>query len=90
VLVGAGVLIFRVTNMTQRRVTAQRTGFAPSSRDDRGIEFIGWDGRSARISGGRVNTDAAFAEVLETGAPTYVVEAPLHVVRTAICRDMPE
>jgi hypothetical protein len=89
-LVGAGVLILRVTNMAQRRVTAQRTGFVPSKRDDRGLEFIGWDGRSARISGGRVNTDPAFPEVLEPGAPTYVANAPLHVVRTAIGRDMPE
>lgn len=90
VLLGAKVVIFRVTNMAQRRVTAQRTGFAQSKRDDRGLEFVGWDGRGASVLGGRVNTHPAFPETLEPGAPAYVAKAPLHVVRAALGRDIPE
>lgn len=80
VLVGAGVVILRVTNIAQRRVTAQRTGFAQSKRDDRAVSFIGWD--SPR--GGRVLGEGAFPRTLDPGEATFETRAPLHVVKNAI------
>lgn len=89
VMVSAGVLLLRVTNVAQRRVTAERTGFAGSKRDDRSVSFIGWDEVRSRVSAGRIVGDAAFPVTLEPGEPTYEARAPLHVVKTALFPNVP-
>ena len=90
VLVGAGVLLFQVTNVAQRRVTAQRTGFAQSKRHDRGLTFIGWYDVNTRLSAaGRTIGDPAFPRTLEPGEPTYEAKAALHVVKEAFFPGVP-
>jgi hypothetical protein len=81
VLVGAGVLLLHVTNVAQRRVTAQRTGFAKSKRDGRDMAFIGWLSANARPSKGRRLGEPAFPETLEAGEPTYEAYALPHIVK---------
>lgn len=87
---GGGQVIFQVTNMAQRRVTAQRTGFADSKRDDRSLSFIGWNQRNAAVVGARVRAEESFPETLEPGAPTYEAKAPLYVVRNSLTGRMPK
>lgn len=89
VLIGAGVLLLQVTNVAQRRVTAQRTGFAQSKGDDRSLAFIGWDYINTVVSGGRIIGQPAFPKTLEPGEPTYEAKAPLHVVKGALGHEVP-
>ncbi len=90
VLVEAGVLLLRVTNVAQRRVTAQRTGFAQSKRDDRSVAFTWWNDVNTRISAaGWIIGEPPFSKILEPGVPTYEAKAPLYVVKGAQSPEVP-
>ena len=87
---GGGELLFRVTNMAHRRVTAQRTGFSESKRDDRALSFIGWYPRKSERQWRPRCSRGGIPETLEPGAPTYEARAPLYVVRNSLVGRMPK